>query len=281
MDRPLLSVVIPSYNSERYIGACLESLKNEVSDRVELILMDGGSTDGTMEIVETYRDIFTEIISAPDEGQSDAFNQGFALARGKYFTWLNSDDVFCPGALARFLDSIADCKQQWYTANVVYIDSESKITRCCRSGTFENFALGFGVLNVFGPSTIFHRDLYAQLGEFRQDYHFCMDTEYWWRIASHGIRYRRLPVYLWALRLHEDAKTAASVKGGLAARPPGMQKENELNREMYFPGVSMAKRKLGVFLVRAYRLLNFSYLKSMVSTYRYKGKQLYAVESIR
>jgi glycosyltransferase involved in cell wall biosynthesis len=281
MSRPLLSVVIPSFNSEKYIGDCLESLKKEASDRVELILMDGGSSDRTMELVEAYRDMFEIVISAADKGQSDAFNKGFALARGEYFTWLNSDDVFCPGALDRVLDEIALTKQPWYAANVVYIDKDSKVTRCCRSGAFEGFALNFGVLNVFGPSTIFHRDLYAELGGFREDFHFCMDTEYWWRIAGHGIRYQRLPVYLWALRLHEDAKTAASVKGGEDARPPGMRLDNERNREMYFPQVSRFKRRLGVLLVRCYRILNLSYLKSILSTYRYRGVRLDKVKSIR
>lgn len=281
MKNPLLTVVTPTYNSEKYIGDCLESLRASKSDEVEYILIDGGSTDSTMDLVERYKDLFSVIISESDNGQSDAFNKGFKLAQGDYLTWLNSDDVFCPGALARMLDEIAKSKQQWYAANVVYIDGESKITRCCRSGSFEVFALGFGVLNVFGPSTIFHRDLYFQLGEFREDFYFCMDTEYWWRIASRGIRYKRLPIYLWALRLHEDAKTAASVTGGEDARPLGMRKENELYREMYFPTVSTRKRRLGVFLARSYRVLNFSYLKSIFSTYRYKGDRFSDVKSIR
>jgi glycosyltransferase involved in cell wall biosynthesis len=211
------------------------------------------------------------VISESDNGQSDAFNKGFRLAKGEYLTWLNSDDVFCQNAMARVVQYIKQTRQPWYAANMLYINSKSEILRCCQSGSFEKWALSFGILNVFGPSTIFHRDLYAQLGGFRQDFHFCMDTEYWWRIASRGIRYERIPIYLWALRLHEDAKTAASVKGGEDARPPGMRKENELNREMYFPMVSTRKKKFGIIFARAYRVLNLSYIKSIFSTYRYKG----------
>lgn len=272
MSRPLLSIVVPSFNSEKYIGECLLSLEREKNEQVEYILIDGGSTDRTLELVQPYRKMFTTIVSEPDSGQSDAFNKGFSQASGTYFTWLNSDDVLCPGSLNRALALIAAEPVQWYAANVVYINSESEIIRCCRSGAFEAFALNFGILNVFGPSTIFHRELFEQFGQFREDFHYCMDTEYWWRIASESIQYKRLPLYLWALRLHDEAKTAASVGGGLDARPPRMQVENNLNRVMYFSKVSEVKRMLGVFLVRVYRIFNLSYPKAYFSTFAYRGK---------
>ena len=77
---PVLSIVVPSYNSELYIRECLESLRAAKSDRVEYILIDGGSSDNTMSIVEEYRDLFTVVISEKDKVQSDAFNKGFVLA---------------------------------------------------------------------------------------------------------------------------------------------------------------------------------------------------------
>lgn len=281
MSRPLLSIVIPSFNSERYIGACLESLKNQRSDQIELILVDGGSADRTMEIVDLYRDIFTNVLSEPDNGQSDAFNKGFAMASGEYFTWLNSDDVFCPGSLSDVLKFISRRQYSWYTGNVVYFNERSEITRCCRSGAFEQFALSYGILNVFGPSTIFHRDIFERLGGFREDFHFCMDTEYWWRIAKSGIQYQRIPIYLWALRLHDDAKTASSITSGGSHRPKGMHLENELYKEMYFPSVTSRRRSLGKWLVRCFRLLNLSYVRSFISTFQYKGRHIEELETIK
>lgn len=270
-NNPMLSVVIPSYNSEYYIRECLDSLRTAKSERVEYILVDGGSTDNTMSIVEEYRDIFTVIISEKDKGQSDAFNKGFDVARGEYLTWLNSDDVFCPDSLEFALDWIERERGPWYAANVVYIDSDSKILKCCRSGGFESFALHSGILNVFGPSTIFSRELFGKLGGFREDFHFCMDTEYWWRIASSGVQYQRIPVYLWALRLHESAKTAAVVMQGQGARPARMVEENEIYRQMYFGDVSAGSKKCGIWLIRLWRVLNFSYIKSYLATNRYRG----------
>jgi len=279
MSNPLISIVIPSYNSERYIRECLESLRTAKSDRVECILVDGGSSDNTMSIVEDYRELFSVIISEQDEGQSDAFNKGFNLAKGEYFTWLNSDDVFCPGALSLVLKRIELRDSEWYAANVVYLDEHSRITRCCQSGSFEEWALPFGILNVFGPSTVFSRKLYEELGGFREDFHYCMDTEYWWRIARSGIRYKRIPVYLWALRLHKAAKTAAVVTQGPSARPPRMVEENERYRQMYFPYISDRNRTRGVWLVRFWRVLNLSYLRSHMRTLRYRGKLISSMKN--
>ena len=272
LNDPLLSVVVPSYNSERYIRECLESLRAAKSARVEYILIDGGSTDNTMSIVEDYREIFSVVISEKDKGQSDAFNKGFALAQGEYLTWLNSDDVFCSGSLEISLDWIEKDKKPWYAANVLYFDKDSRITRCCQSGSFEKWGLAFGILNVYGPSTIFSRELYQRLGGFREDFHYSMDTEYWWRIARSGVQYQRIPVYLWALRLHEGAKTAAVVTQGQSARPPRMVEENEAYRKMYFSDVSEGCKRRGVLLLRLWRVLNFSYIKSYLDTVRCRGE---------
>lgn len=261
---PLLSVVIPCYNSECYIRECLDSLRAAKSDRVEYILIDGGSADNTMSIVEEYREIFSVVISEKDKGQSDAFNKGFELAQGEYLTWLNSDDVFAPGALEYVLSWIEKDRKPWYAANVVYIDSESKIIKCCQSGSFEKWALPFGILNVFGPSTIFSRKLFDDLGGFGEDFHYSMDTEYWWRIASSGFQFDRIPTYLWALRMHDGAKTASVFMH--SHTPAAMLEERDLIRAKYLPNTSKRIRALGIFLVRIYRTLNGAYVKSYLDT---------------
>lgn len=274
MNSPLLSIVIASYNSEKYIVDCLESLRAEIDDRVEVLLMDGGSSDHTMQIVAKYPDLFAKVVSEPDTGQSNAFNKGFEQANGTYFTWLNSDDVLCPGSLKIVLDQIEKTKQKWYAANVVYVDEHSSIMRCCQSGSFETFAMRFGILNVFGPSTIFHRELYTEAGGFREDFHYGMDTEYWWRLARLGYKYERVHVYLWALRLHEEAKTASAITEGEEHRPDRMKEEGVLLHDLYYPNVSRLMKQLGVFLIRLYRISNFSYIKSFMDTKRYVGKSL-------
>lgn len=272
MSNKLLSVIVPSYNSSSFVEENLLSIKQSYSQDVEFIFVDGGSTDSTMEIVESYKDLFAVIISEPDQGQSDAFNKGFKLARGEYLTWLNSDDVFCPGALAQAVEWIKKERLPWYAANVVYIDAESRITRCCQSGAFESWALRMGVLNVFGPSTIFRRDLFVEMGEFREDFHYCMDTEYWWRIAHSGYEYQRIPVYLWALRLHDGAKTSGAVLHGSSGRPFRMVEENALYREIYFSRVPEWQQRVATAFVRLIRVVKLYYIKSFLDTRKNTGK---------
>jgi glycosyltransferase involved in cell wall biosynthesis len=272
MTQLLLSVVIPSFNSEKYIEETLLSIRRNQHPSVEYLLLDGGSSDRTMEIVEKYRELFSVVISEPDNGQSDAFNKGFKLAQGEYLTWLNSDDVFCPGAVAKVIEYIKQTRKSWYAANMLYIDANSEILRCCQSGRFEGWALRFAILNVFGPSTIFHRDLFSRFGGFNEEFHFCMDTEFWWRIASHGIEFQRIPTYLWALRLHDEAKTASAVTGQHALRPARMQEEGAEIWKTYSSSVSRRKRKFGTMLVRLYRILNGSYVLAMIETIINKNK---------
>ncbi len=92
------SIIIPSFNSEKYIAQALQSVEDQQYDKVEVILIDGGSTDRTLEIAKSFKCV-KKIVSEPDKGQSDALNKGFALATGDIFYWLNSDDTICTGAL--------------------------------------------------------------------------------------------------------------------------------------------------------------------------------------
>ena len=260
-----------------FIESCLRSIKEEAQDDVEFIFVDGGSTDGTMEIVERYRGLFSIIVSEKDKGQSDAFNKGYNWAKGKYITWLNSDDVFCKGSLKKIVDVLRSDSANWYTANSVYIDANSKIIRCCKSGEFERFALRFGILNVFGPSTIIRKNLFVTAGRFREDFHFCMDTEYWWRLVKLGYEYQRIPVYFWALRLHDTAKTASAITGEFDERPLRMQEEGAILSKLYYPNQTYLRRKVGVFLVRLYRLLWGAYIMAIFDTFKSKNKDISAL----
>ena len=123
MSQLTLSVVVPTYNSETYIEECLQSIERVAQESVEFILVDGASSDQTMSIVERYARLFSHIISEPDRGQSDAFNKGFRLAKGKYLTWLNSDDVLFAKGMKQALERLSVSRKDWLVANSVYLDS--------------------------------------------------------------------------------------------------------------------------------------------------------------
>lgn len=270
MSDYILTVIVPSYNSETYIEECLKSIEREAQDGVEFILVDGASSDQTMAIVRKYAHLFAHVVSERDSGQSDAFNKGFKLAKGKYLTWLNSDDVFCPGAMTLAVEVLSVSKKDWLVANSVYLDEVGHVTRCCRSGEFEQFAVKRGLLNVFGPSTFFTKTLFEELGDLAENYHFCMDTEYWWRIVHSGRTYERMNIYFWGLRLHSAAKTANVLL--VDECPLAMVEERERVAVKYYPTVSPEMRQATVKWVKIWRILNTSYLRSAWDTWKFRGK---------
>ena len=277
MSELVLSVVIPSYNSEAFVEECLESIKRESHEGVEFIWIDGASSDATMDIVVRYEELFSHIISEPDSGQSDALNKGFTMAKGKYLTWLNSDDVLCSGAMKTVIDVLSVSRKDWLVANSIYLDAEGCVTRCCRSGGFEQFSVKRGLLNVYGPSTFFSKKLYENLGGIDESYQYCMDTEYWWRIVASGRTYDRIQVYFWGVRLHSDAKTASVLLTG--EYPPGMHEESQRMKARYFPEVKPVSNKCALLMARAWRLLNLSYVRAFVDTWHKRGRSLADVVS--
>ena len=277
MSELLLSIVIPTYNSEKFLKECIASFENEACNEVEFILIDGDSSDSTMEIVDRYRHLFSHVISEPDRGQSDAFNKGFRLAKGKYLTWLNSDDVLVHGALPVVLARLKSTSMDWLVANSAYLDADGCVMRCCCSGGFEHFAVKRGLLNVFGPSTFFSKKLFEEIGNLAEDYHFCMDTEYWWRIVASGRKYERIRTYFWGLRLHTDAKTANVLL--TQEYPPGMREEGQKIAAQYYPEVSPNIKRV-VYAARIWRILNLSYLQAAFDTMRLKGKKLDSVRVV-
>ena len=100
MVKPLVSIITPSFNQGRFIEETIQSVLSQEYPNIEYLVIDGGSTDETLDILRKYEDRL-RWISEPDEGQSDAINKGFQLARGEVVAWLNSDDTFLPGAVSK------------------------------------------------------------------------------------------------------------------------------------------------------------------------------------
>lgn len=98
MSDPLFSIVIVNYNYGRYLDAAIRSVLDQSCGDKELIVVDGGSSDESVRVIERHADRIGWWCSEPDNGQSDAFNKGFSRARGRFLTWLNADDIMFPGA---------------------------------------------------------------------------------------------------------------------------------------------------------------------------------------
>ena len=180
---PKISIVVPNYNGGATIGATLESLINQGYPDLEIIVMDGGSTDHSVDVIKQHETDLTYWQSKNDSGQSDAINQGFARATGEVVNWLCSDDLLPEGALQRIGEEFAkDPSLEVLTgrARNVYLDLEGReIGERLDSPTTKSLDVLPAGCPVAQPSTFYRRRTLDREGPIDESYHFLMDMELW------------------------------------------------------------------------------------------------------
>lgn len=206
---PPVTIVTPSFNQGQFIRATIESVLSQDYPNLEYIIMDGGSTDQTADVVRDYSSRVTWI-SEKDRGQSHAINKGFRMARGIYAGWLNSDDVLLPGAIRSALCGFRANPH----AGAVYgegylIDKNGNVTgRFPWTETFNLWRLMYLSDYVLQQGALFRKDLLEEIGYLREDLHYAMDWDLLIRIAKRApLEY--VPEYLGCLREYPEAKTAS------------------------------------------------------------------------
>ena len=208
---PLLSIVIANYNYGRFLSDAIESVIGQNIPEVELIIVDGGSCDGSVEVIKKYESKIAWWCSEKDSGQSNAFNKGFAHARGKFLTWLNADDVFSPGSLRRIVASIIRYPDiEWFTGNCLRFDQYGNVLEICWGPHFypEILQHKSSPIVTFGPSTFFSRRIYELVGGVDESLHYVMDNDLWLKFMDRGIKQRRINCFCYYFRMHEMSKTA-------------------------------------------------------------------------
>lgn len=211
-DRPLISIVTPSLNQGRFIEATIRSVLEQDFPNIEYIVMDGGSTDGTLDVLRKYEDRLTWV-SEPDGGQSDAIHRGYLRSRGSILAWLCSDDLYEPGAVSAGVAALtSDPNLALVYGNASLVDETGEGIEAYPS--VEPFDLGRLINDVdfiVQPATFFTRSAYMAVGGLNPTLHWAMDYDLWIKLgARYPVKYVPEP---WAkIRLHEDAKTGT---GGL------------------------------------------------------------------
>ena len=214
---PRISVVTPSFNQGRFINQTIESVLGQGYPNLEYIIVDGGSTDETAQIVARYGNQVSRFISEPDRGQSHALNKGFALATGEILCWLNSDDQFAPGALLTVVLAFRIHSPDMVAGICEVFEDEALVHRhltSCANGPLPladllDLEKGWNAGQFFyQPEVFFSRDLWLRAGgHVREDAHFSMDYELWCRFALNNARLRVLGAPLARFRSHADQKT--------------------------------------------------------------------------
>ncbi len=208
-DTPLVSIVTPSYNQARFLPATIESVLGQTYPNIEYIIIDGGSSDDSQQIIRRYAERLAYWVSEPDQGQTDAINKGFARANGQVLAWLNSDDTYQPNAVAEAVDYLKLHPQVGLVyGQAGYIDEHGRQIGQFPAAQTDYQRLRRGYVHIPQQAAFWRADLWQQVGPLDPSYYFAMDYDLWLRLAR--VSQIRYVPRLWAnFRLHSGAKTIA------------------------------------------------------------------------
>lgn len=204
---PLVSIVTPSFNQGGFIGETIDSVLTQDYPRIEYLIVDGGSTDGTLDILKRY-DGRLSWVSEPDRGQSDAINKGWRKSRGDIIAWLNADDLYRPGALRKVVAFFQEHPHiDLVYGDCEYLDEQGADVELPPIQSADRVQLIISPYSIIAqPATFLRRRVLETVGYLDETLHLVMDLEYWLRVATrHDIAH--LPECLAAFRLHGGAKT--------------------------------------------------------------------------
>lgn len=205
---PLLSIIVPTLNQARFIAQTLASIVGQCWPCTEIIVIDGGSTDGTADVVRRFGSAITHFISEPDRGQADAINKGFRLAKGDLLAWLNSDDYYLPAMLDRVAPLLGDgsAPRLAYGGTIALLEQTGE-TKLWPAPPFDREALQSRAL-IYQPSALWTRALWEKTGELNIAQHFTLDWDWFLRASAH-CDFTRIEAPLSVYRFHAGHKTGS------------------------------------------------------------------------
>ncbi len=217
---PKISIVTPSYNQAQFLERTILSVLNQNYPNLEYIIIDGGSTDGSVEIIKKYEKYLTYWVSEKDNGQADAINKGFMKSTGEILAWLNSDDLYLPGALHKICQFFRyNPEIDIVYGNFYYIDEDDNLIRRSVAVSFNMGALLYGELGICQSSTAWKRDIFFKVGMLEDRCQYSMDSVLYYKFVKQKAKFGYLNEDLGTFRMHSSSKTMQRVKGIAYSEP--------------------------------------------------------------
>ena len=208
---PLVSVVVVSYNQGRFLEQALESVLEQEYKPLEVLVVDGGSTDGSIDTIERYADQLAWWTSEPDRGQAHALNKGFGRARGEVLGWIASDDALLPGAISRVVAELErDADALLVYGEALFVDEEGREIFALPARPFDRDEMLRRCENfVVQPGSLFRRRAWELAGPLEEDSHYLFDFAFALRVAQHG-RVKAIPDRIALYRVHPESKSGGA-----------------------------------------------------------------------
>ncbi|MCU4157955.1 glycosyltransferase [Carboxylicivirga sp. A043] len=206
LNYPKITIVTPSYNQEEFLERTILSVINQNYPNLEYIIIDGGSTDGSVDIIKKYEEHLSYWVSEPDDGQSHAINKGFDRATGVILNWLNSDDVLYSGTLhliAHYYNSHKG--EHVFYGDRTILDKDDRVIGINEGPSFKKWESKY-FLKIPQETTFFTKELYFKVGGLNNELHYTMDVDLWNRFLEE-CDFVHIPYFLGGYREHYLSKS--------------------------------------------------------------------------
>jgi glycosyltransferase involved in cell wall biosynthesis len=265
-ELPRITVVTPSFNQGQFLRETIESVLNQDYPNLEYFIVDGGSNDDSVEIIKEYEDRIDWWVSEKDNGQTDAICKGFNRATGNLLGWLNSDDVYFPGALQKIGEAyLQNPSASIYAGGIaIGMKGDKGIKKCSiPTSPLKIFSL-YGLLGFGQQSSFFNAEAYCQIGGLNREIYMRMDGDIMYRLMKHNPTVIIIDNIVGFFRWHDKSKSSISANRYLS------------ERENFIKSLEISRIELHVrnVIFKIYRFFRGGYLKSYLATRRYNGKRM-------